>query len=75
MENKIKEIIATILDIEKESLSLESEINDTLGWDSLKQMIIISALEEELKITFEEEEIILLDNVQKILDSVNKKAV
>jgi acyl carrier protein len=75
MENKIKEIIATILDIEKKSLSLESGINDTPGWDSLKQMIIISAIEEELKITFEEEEIILLDNVQKILDSVNKKAV
>lgn len=75
MENKIKDIIASVLDIEKESLSLDSGINNTPGWDSLKQMIIISAIEEELNLSFTEEEIILLDTIKKIKDAVNNNAV
>lgn len=54
--NKILDIISDILDIEKDSLSMETKRIDLKEWDSLAHIQIIMELESEfnIKIPFEE---------------------
>ncbi len=57
MEDKIKNIVATVFEIPVE------EINDNLSpdtiesWDSIKHMQLVVALEEEFDVQFTDEEI------------------
>ena len=49
MENRVKKVIAEILDIEINSINDNTSPETVESWDSLKQMNIIVALEEEFK--------------------------
>ena len=46
---------------------------DTPEWDSLKHMEVIFALEDELGIEFSEDELVRLDSLAKIVESVMQK--
>lgn len=46
---------------------------NTPSWDSLKHIEILFALEEELNVVFEENELAELDSVNKIVDTVLAK--
>ncbi|MBK9162181.1 MAG: acyl carrier protein [Nitrosomonadales bacterium] len=46
---------------------------NTPGWDSLKHIEIMFALEDELDVAFSEEELAKLDGVQKIIEAVRLK--
>ena len=72
-EDKFKAILASVLGIQfaevREGLS-----NDTVKeWDSLKQMNIIVALEEEFNINYDEAESILLNDYKSLLKATLKK--
>lgn len=43
------------------------------NWDSLKHIEIMFALEEEFEIEFCEDELVKLDSLSKIVDSVQRK--
>ena len=66
MDDKIKEIIASALNVKIESISENSNIDNIDNWDSLNQMKLIVALEEEVDVEFEDEDILLLDSFQSI---------
>ena len=53
---KIKEIIANQLGVEKDSITMETSFADDLGADSLDLFQIIMELEEEFKVSVEDEE-------------------
>ncbi len=46
---------------------------NTAGWDSLKNIQIMFALEDELGVEFSEDELAKLDSVSKIVDAVMAK--
>jgi acyl carrier protein len=71
MENKVLEIVASILNVEKSELSLESSPETLSNWDSMNHMNLIMALEEEFDITFTEIEIMDMLSVRSILDKLN----
>ena len=52
MEDRVKEVIANVLNISAEMITDNSSPDTLDGWDSLKQMNIIIALEEEFDIRF-----------------------
>ncbi len=58
MDEKIKELFATILEIPKNALTNSSTPDDIENWDSYKQMFLIASFEEEFDISIEPEEII-----------------
>ncbi len=70
MEEKIKEVMANVLGIDKQDIS-ESTSPDTVEeWDSLKQMNLIVALEEEFDIEFDDDEIMTLISYPSITDTI-----
>lgn len=73
MENKLKIILAAVLEVDINKINENSSVETIANWDSLKQMNIIVALEEEFNVEFNEEEIILLNNYQSILKSIYEK--
>ena len=64
---KIKEMLATQLDIEEDKISMESSIVDDLGADSLDVVDLIMSLEEEFDIEIPDEEI---ENIKQVGDLV-----
>lgn len=57
MEKKLKEIVGQVLGVPPETLSGNSSPDNVDGWDSIKSMNIILALEEEFRVEFNDEEI------------------
>ncbi len=73
MENKLKEIIASVLEVDMSDVNEDSS-PDTIGsWDSLRQMGIILAVEEQYGVEFDDEEIIYLNSYKKLLESIQNK--
>lgn len=70
MENRVKKVIAEILDIEISSINDNTSPETIESWDSLKQMNIIVALEEEFDIEFSDEDIVEMLNFRLICEVV-----
>ena len=73
MENKLKKLLSVLLGIDEEKINNDVSSETIEGWDSLRQMNIIVAIEEEFNIQFDEEESILADNYQALLSLIQKK--
>lgn len=61
MENKIKELFATILKIPLNRISDNLSPDQVEEWDSLNHLVLISAVEEEFSIEIDPEEIIKMN--------------
>jgi acyl carrier protein len=53
--NKLIELVSEVLNLDKESINLDTSRENTLSWDSLNHIRLIAELEEQLsiKIPFE----------------------
>lgn len=72
---KLKAILVEELDVEEESISLESNIKEDLGADSLDLFELISEIEDELDVTIEEEDygkLITVGDIVNYLQDKNK---
>jgi len=71
IENKVIEIFSTILN---KQISIEDNIsmNNTEEWDSLKHIEIIITLEEELDISFNNEDISNLTSIKTIIEKIQE---
>ncbi|VAW56949.1 hypothetical protein MNBD_GAMMA07-2579 [hydrothermal vent metagenome] len=71
-ENKIREILSFIFDLDNdadfESLSIEANAS----WDSMKQVTIITALENEFDLFIESDDAVNLTSYTKILQYVER---
>ena len=73
MEQRIKDIMASVFEISPEIIHEDISSDEIEKWDSLHHMNLIAALEEEFEIEFEEEEILDLLNFRLIKLSVEEK--
>ena len=64
---KVQDIIATQLNIEKEKITMDSDIQNDLNADSIDAVEIIMAIEDEFEIEFPDEE---LEKMKLISDLV-----
>jgi len=64
---KIKEIIAEELGIEKDEIKLESDLTDDLGADSLDAIELIMAIEEEFDVDIPDGEATKIKGVSDIV--------
>ncbi len=75
MNNYLKEtsdIIASILKMPVEQLNVEAEMTDVEGWDSLRNVMILSKLEEHFDILFPPDDIFDLTSVKAFSDEITK---
>jgi acyl carrier protein len=73
MEEQYKKILAAVLEIDMEKIDSGLSSDTIEQWDSLKQMNLIAALEEEFGIRFGEEESLLLSNYQSLFEAISRK--
>ena len=71
MKKKIVKILMQVTNIPEEELMEKADSTDL--WESLTNVEIIIALEEEYEICFEQEEIAEMNSVNKIVQMVEKK--
>jgi acyl carrier protein len=74
MKDKLRTIIADILEVEPELIKEGSSADTMEGWDSFKQMNMIVAIEEEFGIEFDEEESILANSYDDLLRLISSKS-
>ena len=72
MKEKIMDVISEITGLSKDELEIKID-KDTPQWDSLTKVEIIMALEDEFDITFEENEMQNMRNVDNIFEIMAEK--
>lgn len=73
MENRIKKVMSEVLDIEEILINDSTSAEMIENWDSLKQMNLIVALEEEFDIEFDGEDLENLINFKLICLIIQEK--
>jgi acyl carrier protein len=69
---KVKEMIAAILGIDEEEITLESDIHDDLGADSLDFVEMVMAVEEEFDMEIPDKDLDEIDTVGDIVEYIEK---
>ena len=70
---KIIDIVAETLGIEKSGISSESSVGDFPEWDSMGHLSILNKVEEVFEISFDPEEMMELEDVNDIVKAVKAK--
>ncbi|WP_194242011.1 acyl carrier protein [Winogradskyella eckloniae] len=66
IEEKLKEIMALVFEVPKDIINEDTSPDDLDSWDSIGSINLVTALEDEFEIEFEEEDIIEMLNFQLI---------
>lgn len=72
MEDKIIELIARVLNVPKDDVTLETEIGELDEWDSLRNVQIIAQLEKEFEVKITPDMIVDLEDVSDIVGLVRE---
>lgn len=72
MEDKIIELIARVLNVPKDDVTLETEIGELDEWDSLRNVQIITQLEKEFEVKITPDMIMDLEDVSDIVGLVRE---
>ena len=72
VEEKIRKIICEQLDVPEKDVVPEASFVDDLGADSLDQVELIMAMEEEFNISIPDEDAEKIGTVQDAIDYINK---
>jgi acyl carrier protein len=70
---RVKAILVEKLDLEEDTITLDSRIKDDLGADSLDLFELINKIEDELDVTIEEEDYGKLITVGDIVNYLAEK--
>ena len=71
-EDRLFTLMSEVLGVPKSAISLESTMGTVDGWDSLKHMALIFALEESFEVTFTDSEVVDSRDVRSLLRIVEK---
>ena len=72
VENRVKKIICEQLDVSEEDVVSKASFVDDLGADSLDQVELIMAMEEEFDISISDEDAENISIVQDTIDYITK---
>lgn len=69
---QLKDIIVTELGVDKADITLEADLNDDLGADSLDAVELIMAIEDEFEISVSDDVAQKLKTVKQIVDYIEQ---
>lgn len=55
-ENTLKQVMATLLNVDVSNIDAEASMDTIPNWDSLRHMSLVLALEEEFKVSIPDED-------------------
>ncbi len=73
MEEKVKELMSVMFAIDVETISHDSTMQNTKGWDSLSNMNLMLMLEQECGVKFSDNEITDVKKYNDITDLITLK--
>jgi acyl carrier protein len=71
-ENKLLDILSKVLLLEKDKITDDLRRKDFEPWDSMNHLILVSEIENEFEIFFEDEEVVemwTVGDIKKVLGS------
>jgi acyl carrier protein len=71
MQAKLFEIVCDVLQVDISTVSLKTSMENTEKWDSLKQMQIVIAIEEEFDLKISDQDLIEANSIEKLILSIN----
>lgn len=72
LKEEIRNIIAGVLEMPAEELAYDAEMEYVEGWDSMHNVMILSALEDHYDIMFPDEDIFDLVSVDAFVEEIAK---
>lgn len=72
-EQKFKEVVKNVLQIEISEVDENMKFKDMEIWDSMTFMMLIVRMEEAFNISLTDDEIIALDCIKKAKEIINRK--
>lgn len=72
IKEKVIQLVAECLEIPIENLSLETDMDDVEEWDSMRNVMILSRLEEEFDTMIPEDDIFDLVTIGAIVEEIKK---
>ncbi len=72
LENEIRSLIAEIVEIEPEKITLESNFVEDLGMDSMMALEILASIEKKYKLRIPEENLTKVTNLNKTVEIVKR---
>lgn len=72
IKEKVLRLVAECLELPVESIGLETGMDDVDGWDSMRNVMILSRLENEFDTIIPEDDIFDLVSVAAIVDEIRK---
>ncbi|EQA36973.1 hypothetical protein LEP1GSC047_2682 [Leptospira inadai serovar Lyme str. 10] len=73
MRDRLIEVMSNVFAVEKDQITDEIAIGKFKGWDSLRHMSLVLALEEEFGIRFDDDEIPNLISFKLILHALDAR--
>ena len=73
MEEQARQILADLLDVEPGSITAETSMDNTAKWDSLLHINFIAALEEELEVDIDFDEMEAMLSFHDVVDVLQRK--
>lgn len=71
----LKELVAKVLDIDKEILNDESSPENIPSWDSFNGLMMVSELENNFNVKFTLNEIVAVKNLKDIKDALKRHGI
>jgi acyl carrier protein len=68
----VKEVLSVVIDVPLEEIMDDASMDELEAWDSLAQMNLVIALEEEFEITIPDEEVGTMLSLPLILSLLNE---
>lgn len=72
-QDKIIQIIASVLEVNVADVNISSSTTNIESWDSMKQLFIVSELEQEFNIEYSTDEMEKMKSVETIVEITNRK--
>ncbi len=73
--DKLNQILAQVLGIDENSITEKTSPETVESWDSFNGLMIVSELEQNFKVKFSMEEVLLVKNVGDIRKTLQKHQV
>ena len=73
MDDKLRAIVAKVFDIRPEDVTDQLERGKLEVWDSLNHLLLISEIENEMKVQFTTEEVLEINTFKDLREILSKK--
>lgn len=72
IKDQVLQIVAECLELPVEQLSLDTDMDDVDGWDSMRNVMILSRLEDDFDVMIPEDDIFDLVTIGAIVEEIEK---